>query len=117
MAIRLQQIGLTEPKSTHIGFRNLTHPTRGYFRRASEEQSVRHAVSEAETVVMATDVAAAYLRTPTDPANELLTLPEACAELRVSKWTLYQFMRSRQLASIKLRRRRVIPGSAINELL
>lgn len=53
---------------------------------------------------------------PSSP-DELLTVAEACAELRISKWTLYQYIRSRQLASIKLRSRRVIPRSAIHELI
>lgn len=59
-----------------------------------------------------------YLRTSElDTSDELLTVTEACAELRVSKWTLYQFIRSRQLASVKLRSRRLIPRSAIRELV
>jgi excisionase family DNA binding protein len=47
----------------------------------------------------------------------LLTVAEACAELRVSKWTLYQYIHSRQLASVKLRSRRLIPRDAIRELI
>ena len=57
-----------------------------------------------------------YLRT-VDASVELLTVAEACTELRVSKWTLYQYIRSRQLASVKLRSRRLIPRSAIRDLI
>jgi excisionase family DNA binding protein len=58
-----------------------------------------------------------YMRASADPADELLTIAEACAELRVSKWTLYQYIHSRQLASVKLRSRRLIPRSAIRVLV
>ncbi len=59
-----------------------------------------------------------YLRaSEPSSAEELLTVAEACAELRVSKWTLYQFIHSRQLASVKLRSRRLIPRCAIRELI
>jgi excisionase family DNA binding protein len=65
---------------------------------------------------MTTDFLTPYLRATGDTAD-LLTVAEACAELRISKWTLYQFIRTRQLASIKLGRRRVIPRTAITTLL
>ena len=47
----------------------------------------------------------------------VLTVTEACESLRVSKWTLYQLMRSRQLESIRIRRRRLIPLTAIHDLV
>ncbi|MEV6871483.1 helix-turn-helix domain-containing protein [Amycolatopsis sp. NPDC051128] len=58
-----------------------------------------------------------YLRTAAESSEELLTVAEACAELRVSKGTLYQYIHSRQLASIKLRSRRLISRSAIRALV
>ncbi|MYX25797.1 helix-turn-helix domain-containing protein [Streptomyces sp. SID8381] len=58
-----------------------------------------------------------YFRTAAEGADELLTVAEACAELRVSKWTLYQYIHSRQLASIKIRSRRLIPRSALRALV
>ena len=66
---------------------------------------------------MTEDLTKIYFRTASDAADELLTVAEACAELRVSKWTLYQFIHSRQLASIKIRSRRLIPRSAIRDLI
>jgi excisionase family DNA binding protein len=43
----------------------------------------------------------------------LLTVAEAAAQLRVSKWTLYQLIWSRQLNSIKIRSRRFIPSAEL----
>jgi len=47
----------------------------------------------------------------------LLTVAEACDSLRVSKWTLYQLIRSRQLETVRIRRRRLIPLTAIQDLV
>lgn len=47
----------------------------------------------------------------------MLTIQEACAALRVSKWTLYQLIRSRQLGTIKIGSRRVVPLRAIQALI
>ncbi|MYZ33925.1 MULTISPECIES: helix-turn-helix domain-containing protein [unclassified Streptomyces] len=58
-----------------------------------------------------------YFRTAAEGADELLTVAESCAELRVSKWTLYQYIHSRQLASLKIRSRRLIPRSALRALV
>lgn len=60
-----------------------------------------------------------YRRVAPEPrgVGELLTVAEACTELRISRWTLYQLIRSGQLVSIKLRSRRVIPRSAIHDLV
>lgn len=53
--------------------------------------------------------------TKTRPA--VLTVAEACESLRVSRWTLYQLIRSRQLETIRIRRRRLIPLTAIDDLV
>ncbi|MGA5426643.1 helix-turn-helix domain-containing protein [Streptomyces koyangensis] len=58
-----------------------------------------------------------YFRAAVENSDELLTVAEACAELRVSNWTLYQYIHSRKLASIKLRSRRLIPRGAIRALV
>jgi len=50
-------------------------------------------------------------------APSLLTVPEACAVLRVSKWTLYQLIRTRQLETIKIGSRRCVPISAVHALI
>ncbi len=45
--------------------------------------------------------------------SELLTVPEAAQRLRVSKWMLYNLIRSRQLRTVKIGSRRLIRVSAI----
>lgn len=47
----------------------------------------------------------------------VLTIQEACSALRISKWMLYQLIRSRQLATIKIGSRRVVTLVAIQALL
>ncbi|MEU9685342.1 excisionase family DNA-binding protein [Amycolatopsis japonica] len=54
---------------------------------------------------------------PNEDQGALLTVKEACDTLRVSKWTLYHFIHTRQLATVKLRSRRLIRRSAIRELV
>ena len=46
-------------------------------------------------------------------APVVLRVPEACALLRVSKWTLYELIRTGQLETIKIGSRRVVPVTAI----
>lgn len=48
-----------------------------------------------------------------DLAPVVLTVPEACAMLRISRWTLYELIRSRQLETVKIGSRRVVPVSAV----
>jgi excisionase family DNA binding protein len=47
----------------------------------------------------------------------VLTVPEACAMLRISRWTLYELIRSRQLETVKIGSRRVIPVAAIRAFI
>jgi excisionase family DNA binding protein len=47
----------------------------------------------------------------------VLTITEACIKLRISRWSLYQLIHTRQLATIKIGRRRVIPVAAIHEFI
>jgi excisionase family DNA binding protein len=49
--------------------------------------------------------------------DRLLTVPEAAAALRVSKWTLYQLIRSRRLGTIKIGARRLVPTTALDAFL
>jgi excisionase family DNA binding protein len=48
---------------------------------------------------------------------DLLTVTEAAQRLRISKWLLYNLIRSRRLKSIKIGDRRLIPVAAIREFL
>lgn len=47
----------------------------------------------------------------------MLTVPEAMAELRISRWTLYNLIRSRQLDTVTIGRRRLIPRQALNNYI
>jgi excisionase family DNA binding protein len=49
--------------------------------------------------------------------SELLTVPEAAQRLRVSKWMLYNLIRSRQLRTVKIGSRRLVRVSAITAYL
>jgi excisionase family DNA binding protein len=43
----------------------------------------------------------------------MLTVDEASRTLRVSRWTLYRLMRERQIGSVKIGRKRLIPHAAV----
>jgi excisionase family DNA binding protein len=45
----------------------------------------------------------------------LFTVDEAAARLRVSRWTVYNLIRSNQLRTIKIGRRRLVPPAALDE--
>jgi excisionase family DNA binding protein len=47
----------------------------------------------------------------------VLTVDEAAERLRISRWTLYNLIRSNQLRTVKIGRRRLVPASAITECL
>ena len=47
----------------------------------------------------------------------LLTIDEAAASLRVSRWSVYNLIRSGQLRTIKIGRRRLVPMNALTECL
>ncbi|TDD73480.1 DNA-binding protein [Actinomadura darangshiensis] len=47
----------------------------------------------------------------------VLTVDEAAERLRVSRWTLYNLIRSNQLRTIKIGRRRLVPANALADYL
>jgi len=49
--------------------------------------------------------------------SEVLTVPEAAQRLRISKWMLYNLIRSRQLRTVKIGSRRLIRVSTITAYL
>jgi excisionase family DNA binding protein len=49
--------------------------------------------------------------------SELLTVPEAAQRLRISKWMLYNLIRSRRLRTVKIGSRRLVRVSAITAYL
>jgi excisionase family DNA binding protein len=42
------------------------------------------------------------------PAVVLLTVPEACQQLRVSRWLFYQLVQQRRLPTVKIGSRRFV---------
>lgn len=44
----------------------------------------------------------------TNGAPLLLTVPEACDALRISRWSLYQLINKRRLKSVRIDRRRFV---------
>ncbi|MFC5813624.1 MULTISPECIES: helix-turn-helix domain-containing protein [Nonomuraea] len=47
----------------------------------------------------------------------VLTVDEAAQRLRVSRWTLYTLIRSNQLQTIKIGRRRLVPADALADCI
>jgi excisionase family DNA binding protein len=47
----------------------------------------------------------------------LLTVPEACAALRISRWSFYQLVRRGQLRTVRIGNRRLMPASALREFI
>jgi excisionase family DNA binding protein len=47
----------------------------------------------------------------------LLTVGEACQQLRISRWSLYRLIQRRQLKTIKIGNRRLIAVAAVNHLI
>ena len=47
----------------------------------------------------------------------LFTIDEAATQLRVSRWSVYNLIRSGQLRTIKIGRRRLAPLDALTECL
>jgi excisionase family DNA binding protein len=47
----------------------------------------------------------------------LFTIDEAAARLRVSRWSVYNLIRSGQLSTVKIGRRRLVPADALTECL
>ncbi len=47
----------------------------------------------------------------------LLTVPEACERLRISRWSFYQLLRKRQIQTVKIGTRRLVPASSLTLLI
>lgn len=47
----------------------------------------------------------------------LLTVPEACEQLRISRWMLYRLIQTRQLRTVKIGSSRRVPVAALGELV
>lgn len=50
--------------------------------------------------------------------SPLVTVPQACAMLRISRWTFYtKFVHTKRLSTIKIGTRRLVPVAAIHRLV
>jgi excisionase family DNA binding protein len=52
-----------------------------------------------------------------DKEQNLLTVNEACQTLRISRWTLYGLIREGKIRTVRIKKRRLIPVSAISEFI
>jgi excisionase family DNA binding protein len=51
------------------------------------------------------------------PNEYLLTVQEAADRLRVSRWSVYNLIRSKQLRTVKIGRRRLVTPAALAECI
>ncbi|RIS61530.1 DNA-binding protein [Mycobacteroides abscessus] len=49
--------------------------------------------------------------------TELLTIPEACAQLRISRWKVYELIRANTLNTVAIGRRRLVPASTVQQYI
>jgi excisionase family DNA binding protein len=56
-------------------------------------------------------------QTERNPADDYLTVSEVAELLRISRWKVYELIRSRELASFRLGRCRRIPAAAVSEMV
>lgn len=47
----------------------------------------------------------------------LLTVPEACARLRISRWSFYRLMNEGSVETIRLGSRRLVPAAGLVRLI
>ncbi|PVB05464.1 DNA-binding protein [Mycobacteroides abscessus] len=55
--------------------------------------------------------------TQSPSASSLLTVPEACGRLRVSRWSFYQLIHQRQIETLTIGRRRLVPTAEIDRFI
>lgn len=51
------------------------------------------------------------------PGQQLLTVAEACASLRISRWTFYRLVQARQLETVKIGSARRVPATALHQFV
>ncbi|WP_100480008.1 helix-turn-helix domain-containing protein [Mycobacteroides abscessus] len=50
-------------------------------------------------------------------SSNLLTVPEACGQLRISRWSFYQLIHQHQIATLTIGRRRLVPATEIDRFV
>ncbi len=79
-----------------------------------EAERIRAAVAELTEAL----IAAVSVAPPVGQVDELLDVPQAAARLGgIARSSVYQLMAAGELRSIKVGRRRLIPSSAITDLV
>ncbi|MDV8022229.1 helix-turn-helix domain-containing protein [Rhodococcus sp. IEGM 1330] len=72
------------------------------------------AISEADQLLESRD----HNSTPDRrPKPSLLTIPEACAELRISRWSVYRLIQSNQIETVTIGRRRFVPKIVLDDFI
>ena len=56
-------------------------------------------------------------QTEQNPADDYLTVSEVAELLKISRWKVYELIRSQELASFRLGRCRRIPAGAVSEMV
>jgi excisionase family DNA binding protein len=65
-----------------------------------------------------TDASSNELAWPSEEAfPHLMTIHEAGKALRISKWTVYRLINARQLKTVRIGRKRLVPVSAMEALV
>ena len=59
----------------------------------------------------------AFSATGLSSSSQLLTVPEACARLRVSRWMFYRLIQQKQLTTITVGRRRLVPAEEVERFV
>lgn len=54
---------------------------------------------------------------PPSVESRLLTVAEVCERLRISRWMFYRLLQGRQIESIKIGSRRLVPPSSLDALI
>lgn len=64
-----------------------------------------------------TILASAMEKPKMQATNLLLTIPEACEHLRISKWSLYRLLNENKLKSVRILGRRLIPRTEVDNFI
>jgi excisionase family DNA binding protein len=91
--------------------------SRGRARPLATSFRSRHPVRRSLLLLRAAVLPAAQDSSEAMPSQLLLTVREAAAVLRISHWTLYRLIQQRQLQTITIGRRRLVPRDAIENFL
>jgi excisionase family DNA binding protein len=87
-----------------------------YFRRPTEPININRA-AHGDNGELAPQSAHSSHRFHLTDAPHLLTVDEARQALRISRWTLYRLIQQRQLTTVKIGSRRLVPRESLEALI